>query len=79
MEVQIPRPSAVSTFTRYIARLFAWQIQTATSGGLDAETERRLRDIAKVLERDGDYEPKIRRHVASGVVLTREWKGVITK
>ena len=43
-----------------LLRLFAWQIQTATLGGPDADTERKLRNIAKALERDGDYEPKIR-------------------
>ena len=62
-----------------LLRLLAWQIQAATLGGLDADTERKLLNIAKALERDGDYEPKIRRDVSSGVVLTREWKGVIHK
>ena len=59
--------------------LFAWRIQADAIGGLDAVTERKLRDIAKALERDGSYEPKIRRDLSSGLVLTREWKGVIHK
>ena len=48
-------------------------------GGLDAGTGRKLRDVATALERDGSYEPKVRRELSSGVVLTREWKGVIHK
>ena len=48
-------------------------------GGLDAVTERKLRDVATALERDGSYERKVRRELSSGVVLTREWKGVIHK
>lgn len=52
---------------------------TQTDGQWTANTERKLRNIAKALERDGDYEPKIRRDVSPGVVLTREWKSVIHK
>ena len=62
-----------------LLRLLGWQIQATTLGRLDAETEGKLRRIAKALEADGDYEPKIRHDVSSGVVLTREWKGVIHK
>jgi hypothetical protein len=62
-----------------LLRLLAWRMQVDALGGLDAITERKLRDIAKALERDGDYEPKIRRDLSPGIVLTREWKGVIHK
>ncbi len=62
-----------------LLRLFAWQMQVEALGGLDASTERKLRDIAKALERDGMYEPKIRHDLSPGVVLTREWKGEIHK
>jgi len=62
-----------------LVRLLAWQMQEEASGGLDAVTARKLRDIATALERDGSYEPKVRRDLSSGVVLTREWKGVIHK
>ncbi len=54
-------------------------LQADASGGLDPVTERKLRDIAKALEHDGDYEPKIRRDLSPGIVLTREWKGDIHK
>ncbi len=62
-----------------LLRLLAWQIQVIARGGLDADTLGKLRRIAKALQTDGDYEPKIRRDVSPGVVLTREWKGVIHK
>jgi hypothetical protein len=62
-----------------LLRLLGWQIQATTLGRIDAVTEGKLRRIAKALEGDGDYEPKIRHDVSSGVVLTREWKGVIHK
>lgn len=62
-----------------LLRLLAWRIQAEAFGGLDKATERKLRDIAKALERDGTYEPKMRRDLSPGVVVTREWKGVVYK
>ncbi len=62
-----------------LLRLLAWRLQSETFGGFDAPTELKLREIAKALERDGSYEPKIRRGLSPGVVLTREWKGVAHK
>lgn len=62
-----------------IARMFAWRLQAAAFGGLDARTQRQLHQIANALERDGSYEPQIRRDVSPGVDLTREWKGVTHK
>jgi hypothetical protein len=59
-----------------LLRLLAWRIQAKAFGGHDAPTERKLREVATALERDGTYEPKIRRDLSPGVVLTREWKGV---
>src|SRR5271170_7074283 len=62
-----------------LLRLLAWQIQAKCSGDLDTPTAHKLRDIAKALERDGNYEPQIRHDLSPGVVLTREWKGIIYK
>jgi hypothetical protein len=62
-----------------LLRLLAWRLQCEAFGGLDAPTEFKLRGIAKALERDGSYEPTIRRELSPGVVLTREWKGVTHK
>jgi len=60
-----------------LLRLFAWQLQAGSIGGLDADTRRRLGAIATALERDGSYEPKVRSNLSPGVVLAREWKGVV--
>jgi hypothetical protein len=62
-----------------LRRVLAWKIQEAASGGLDAETRRTLNSVAIALERDGKYEPQIRRGLSPGVVLTREWKGIVHK
>jgi hypothetical protein len=35
--------------------------------------------IGEALQRDGSHEPKIRRGFSPGVVLSREWKGVLHK
>jgi DUF2924 family protein len=59
-----------------LLRLLAWRIQAEAFGGHDAPTERKLREVARALERNGTYEPKIRRDLSPGIVLTREWKGV---
>jgi Protein of unknown function (DUF2924) len=62
-----------------LRRLLVWKIQESAFGGLDAETRRTLGGVATALQRDGSYEPQIRRGLSPGVVLTREWKGVIHK
>lgn len=60
-----------------LRRLLAWQLQARMNGGLNRLTTRRLSDIALALERDGTYEPKTKRDLSPGVILTREWKGVV--
>lgn len=60
-------------------RMLAWRLQAQTLGGLDATTERRLDEIASALEGDAAYEPKAQRQLSAGVVVTREWKGVVHK
>ena len=57
-------------------RLLAFELQAAVFGGHDAATTRKLDEVAKALDRDGTYEPHIRT-LRAGVVLTREWKGVL--
>jgi hypothetical protein len=73
-----PAPPAIRS-RDLMYRLLAWQMQADAIGGLDAATERRLSGIARALEHDGSYEPKIRHDLSPGVVLTREWKGAIHK
>ena len=60
-----------------MVRLLAWRLQAYALGGLDLPSERKLSEIADVLERTGTYEPKQRRDLSPGVVVTREWKGVV--
>jgi hypothetical protein len=60
-----------------LRRLLAWQLQVGINGGFNRLTARRLSEIAVALERDGRYELKTQRHLSPGVVLTREWKGVV--
>jgi hypothetical protein len=53
----------------------AWKIQEQAYGGLGAATKRRLADLAKTMEQDGDL---VRRRVARlkpGAKLIREWRG----
>jgi Protein of unknown function (DUF2924) len=59
--------------------MLAWQIQARMFGGLDTPTERKLDEIAAMLERDGTYEPRLRRDLSLGVIVTREWKGEVHK
>lgn len=60
----------------FLRQLMGWKLQEDAIGGLDAETRRTLHTIAAALEKDSAYEPKVRRGLTPGVVLTREWKGV---
>lgn len=60
-----------------MVRLLAWRLQAEARGGLDVASERKLREIAVAFDRDGTYEPKLRRDLSPGVVVTREWKGVV--
>lgn len=53
----------------------AWRLQEEQSGGLSAETKRRLRDLSKVYERDAEHKPTARPKMQTGTILTREWKG----
>jgi hypothetical protein len=62
-----------------LRRLLAWRIQADDIGGLDRVSAGALDKIGEALQRDGSYEPKIRRGFSEGMVLTREWKGVVHK
>lgn len=57
--------------------LLAWQLQANAIGNLDIRTERRLAAISQNIDRDPEYEPQLSQTLSPGVVLTREWKGVI--
>ena len=53
----------------------AWKIQEQTYGGLGAATKRRLADLAKTMERDGDLARSRVARLKPGAKLIREWRG----
>ncbi|MCI0430754.1 MAG: DUF2924 domain-containing protein [Rhodospirillales bacterium] len=53
----------------------AWKIQEQAYGGLGAATKRRLADLAKIMERDGDVTRDRVARLKPGVRLVREWRG----
>ncbi len=53
----------------------AWKIQEQAYGGLGAATKRRVADLAKILERDGDVTRSRVARVRPGARLVREWRG----
>jgi hypothetical protein len=60
-----------------LCQLLAWRLQEKAAGGLDNATKRALIRIAEAIEQGGSCESKIRRSLSAGVVLTREWKGIV--
>lgn len=53
----------------------AWKIQEQAYGGLGAATKRRLADLAKTMERDGDLARCRVARLKPGAKLIREWRG----
>ncbi len=53
----------------------AWKIQEQAHGGLGAATKRRLADLAKTMERDGDVTRNRVARLKPGAKLVREWRG----
>jgi len=53
----------------------AWKIQEQAYGGLGAATKRRLADLAKTMERDGDVTRDRLVRLKPGARLVREWRG----
>jgi len=53
----------------------AWKIQETASGGLDAATARRLGELARTLEREGDVVRNRAARLRPGAKLVREWTG----
>jgi hypothetical protein len=63
--------------SEFLRQLLGWKLQGDAIGGLDAETRHTLQTIASALEKDSSYEPKVRHRLTPGLILTREWKGVM--
>ena len=53
----------------------AWKIQEQAYGGLGAATKRRLADLAKTMEQDGDLARRRVARLKPGARLVREWRG----
>lgn len=53
----------------------AWKIQERAYGGFGAATKRRLADLAKTVERDGDVTRNRVARLKPGAKLVREWRG----
>ena len=53
----------------------AWKIQEQAYGGLGAATKRRLADLAKTMEQDGDITRNRVARLKPGAKLIREWRG----
>jgi len=53
----------------------AWKIQEQTYGGLNATSKRRLAELARDLDRDGDIARARIERLKPGAKLIREWQG----
>ena len=53
----------------------AWKIQEQAYGGLGAAIKRRLADLAKTMEQDGDLARSRVARLKPGAKLIREWRG----
>ncbi len=53
----------------------AWKVQERAYGGLGAATKRRLADLAKTVERNGDVTRNRVARLKPGARLVREWRG----
>ncbi len=53
----------------------AWKIQEQAYGGIGAATKRRLADLAKTMEQDGDLARSRVARLKPGAKLIREWRG----
>ena len=53
----------------------AWKVQERAYGGLGAATKRRLADLAKTMEQDGDVTRSRVARLKPGARLIREWRG----
>lgn len=55
----------------------AWKVQERAYGGLGTATKRRLAELAKTMERDGDIGRARVSRLKPGARLVREWRGQI--
>ena len=58
-----------------LRRLVAWKIQVEAFGDLDAETQRRLRDLMRTVGKGQGVVDRMATRLRAGMVLVREWRG----
>ena len=70
------RAQALKRVSRDLLMLgVAWKLQERAYGGLGAATKRRLADLAKTMEQDGDLVRSRVARLKPGARLVREWRG----
>ena len=70
------RAQALKRVSRDLLMLgVAWKLQERAYGGLGAATKRRLADLAKTMEQDGDLARNRVARLKPGARLVREWGG----
>ena len=62
--------------TDLLLRMLAWHLQAAVFGDLEAEDRRRLKQLAKTREPNGEPRISAAAGIWPGTVLLREWQGV---
>ena len=60
----------------FIRRLLAWKLQERAFGGLDRQTDKRLRDLGRKYVANSDHPPSSSVSIKPGTVLGRRWNGV---
>jgi len=58
-------------------RILAWRIQAAAFGDHTPAVKRKLTEVAAAFEADPHYQIAPLLNLKPGIVLTREWKGVV--
>jgi len=58
-----------------LIRILAYKIQEQAYGGLSADAQRRLRELARKFATDPDMEIEAPQRIKPGTRLTREWQG----
>ena len=60
-----------------LVRIMAWRIQAEAFGDHDASVKRKLRELAAAFAKDPNHPVAPSPNLKPGIVLTREWKGVV--
>jgi hypothetical protein len=69
------KPAAPRLRRELILPILAYRIQERAYGGLDAESERRLKEVAAGLRRPAGRQTKAATRFKAGSRIIREWKG----